>query len=601
MTIGRTPRNLTLIEAKDYSVFLDAVVKSKDALKKFAPQNSIQTQKERELAEELAQQLIEKYDEQQKKPIPKLYFSAICPECKPVLHFCALNHIKVELHELEILTGDHLSYDFSKKSKPDEPLILPVLDDQGTIITKRDNILLYLAEKYYVPDYWIPGDADMKEQLEWAQTKIVKPLENVFWTASLYQAILFPPKTTAAVDTFVKEQLNQYCAGLKELEATLSSRKFLLGSRLSIVDVIIAEALSCEKLWEVPLYYSFRNISRWLNLLKKAYLNFWHEINYKFDGFCLVARLNLTNIARDTINTLSSPTFQMYSYFPIQTPNGLFHMLTQDNASPTEVGSEIINKNMRKTNVFLAKKVKVVQRFHLHDLPKSNTCIAQFQLLDFMVGTFCIVTFLSLPKEEALGKYYIDAVQEMVRDFKGFETCATSQSWEFVKMTSSKELYNLLLDFPKLCEMTKATCTTSLTKITLLDGAIIGEVLEVSRDKLITFKIRQPDWPESIHALMAVAIKDGDSSVRGEITYFNIPLDKSKPFESLLRKSFWTKLGGSLVSQEPNVQLQSPTSLVPRQGDFLMDATFVGSWWNTFEMNTCKNNLTWSRVHSINN
>ncbi len=90
MTMGRTPRHLDAIEARDFAIFLDATVKFRDQVKKYAPENAIPTQKDREFYMELYQQLAEKYAGQGKKIWDKCFYIFRKTQCSKTVLFIDL-------------------------------------------------------------------------------------------------------------------------------------------------------------------------------------------------------------------------------------------------------------------------------------------------------------------------------------------------------------------------------------------------------------------------------------------------------------------------------------------------------------------------------
>lgn len=113
---------------------------------------------------------------------------------------------------------------------------VPVIDDGGTVVWESHAILRYLAARHGVPQFWPddPGDRSRADRwMDWGQATLQRDfLTGVFWGG--YRT---PPaqRDNAAVAAAIAR-----CADhMRLLDRFIGDRPFLLGSRLSLADIVL--------------------------------------------------------------------------------------------------------------------------------------------------------------------------------------------------------------------------------------------------------------------------------------------------------------------------------------------------------------------------
>jgi glutathione S-transferase len=139
---------------------------------------------------------------------------------------------------------------------------VPVLDDDGTIITESAAVCMHLAEKY--PESRLlpaPGTVERTQCYKWT-SYILTELEAPLWNIAKHRFGL--PKerrVPAVVDTATWE----FEVAVKILAAELGDRPYLVGDSFTIVDILAAHTLLWAK--SARLHVSSDWLASYLNAL----------------------------------------------------------------------------------------------------------------------------------------------------------------------------------------------------------------------------------------------------------------------------------------------------------------------------------------------
>jgi len=121
---------------------------------------------------------------------------------------------------------------------------VPVLDDNGTIITESAAVCMHLAEKY--PESHLlppPGSAERTECYKWT-SYILTELDSPLWTIAKHRFGL--PKerrVPAVIDTATWE----FGVAVKVLATGLGNRPYLVGGSFTVADILAAHTLLWAK------------------------------------------------------------------------------------------------------------------------------------------------------------------------------------------------------------------------------------------------------------------------------------------------------------------------------------------------------------------
>lgn len=210
----------------------------------------------------------------------KLHFHPASTASRPVVLFCAEEKIAYEPVVVDILKGAHYEEPFATLN-PSK--MVPVLEDDGLVLTESSAILKYLADKHGSAAY--PKDlkqrARVNERMDWFNTQQYRE-----WGYHLIYPQVFPhhkrPSDEAQKAT-VEWGRDKSEAWLKILDGNvLGKSKFLCGDQITIADYFGAEILSAGDLIGVS-FHRFPNVDRWMGAMRA--LPNWKKIHETIDGF----------------------------------------------------------------------------------------------------------------------------------------------------------------------------------------------------------------------------------------------------------------------------------------------------------------------------
>jgi glutathione S-transferase len=211
----------------------------------------------------------------------KLHAHKISTTSRPILLFAAENHIPLDLVVVDLMTGEHLKEPFTKLNPSKQ---VPVLDDDGFVLTESSAILKYLAEKINSPAY--PKDlkkrAHVNEVMDWFNTGYYRE-----WGYHLIYPQVYPHHVRNPVDAnrvtvdwgknqseFWLDVLDQHWLG--------KGNRYVCGDAITIADYMGAVYLSAGELIGCT-FDRFKNVNRWMNSMKA--LPSWSTVSDVHNGF----------------------------------------------------------------------------------------------------------------------------------------------------------------------------------------------------------------------------------------------------------------------------------------------------------------------------
>jgi glutathione S-transferase len=215
----------------------------------------------------------------------KLHFHPVSTASRPVVLFCAEANIKYEPVVVDLMTGAHHKEPFISLNPSRQ---VPVLEDDGLVLTESSAILKYLADKVNSPAY--PKDlkarARVNEVMDWINTGYYRE----FGYHLVYPQVFPHHKrpTDEAHNGTVQWGKEKTEAWLKILDGhIIGKNKYVCGDQITIADYFAAEILSCGDLIG-NTYKSYPNIDRWMNTMRA--LPNWKKTNEAADGFAASLR-----------------------------------------------------------------------------------------------------------------------------------------------------------------------------------------------------------------------------------------------------------------------------------------------------------------------
>ena len=157
--------------------------------------------------------------------MPKLHRHALSGHCHRAELFLSLLGEKTELIDVDLMNGAHKSEAFLALNPLGQ---VPVLDDEGTIVSDSNAILVYLAESRGA-ESWYPRDPATRAQVQ-------------RWLSVAANEIANGPAAARLVTVFGakldhERALKVAAALLGTMEGQLAKRPFLVGDSPTIADI----------------------------------------------------------------------------------------------------------------------------------------------------------------------------------------------------------------------------------------------------------------------------------------------------------------------------------------------------------------------------
>lgn len=181
----------------------------------------------------------------------KLYHHPLSGHSHRARLFLSLLGIPHELVLVDLSKGAHKAPDFLKLNPFGQ---VPVLEDEGTIVTDSVAILVYLAKKLRRTD-WLPEEA-------LAAAKVQK------WLSVAAGEIAYGPAAARLITVFganfrADEVVTRAHNILKQIEAELGGHPFIVGAAPTIADVALYSYISSAPEGNVDLS-DYAKVRAWL-------------------------------------------------------------------------------------------------------------------------------------------------------------------------------------------------------------------------------------------------------------------------------------------------------------------------------------------------
>jgi glutathione S-transferase len=185
----------------------------------------------------------------------KLYHHPLSGHSHRVRLFLSLLNVPHELALVDLAKGAHKAPEFLKLNPFGQ---VPVLDDNGTIVTDSVAILVYLAKKLKRTD-WLPEEPV-------AAAKVQK------WLSVAAGEIAYGPAAARLITIFganfrPEEVLTRAHNVLKQIDTTLTPQNFIAGAHPTIADVALYSYIASAPEGNVDLS-GYAHVGAWLKRIE---------------------------------------------------------------------------------------------------------------------------------------------------------------------------------------------------------------------------------------------------------------------------------------------------------------------------------------------
>ncbi len=211
----------------------------------------------------------------------KLHAHKVSTTSRPILMFVAENKLACDLQVVDLMTGEHMKEPFTKMNPSKQ---VPVLEDDGFVLTESSAILKYLAEKCGSPAY--PKDlkkrARVNEMMDWLNTGYYREFGyHLVYPQIFPNHVRSPEAAQKATLAWGKTQSETWLSVLDK-HWLGKGNKFLCGNEMTIADYLGAEYVALGEIIGAK-FNKYPNITKWLATMKA--LPSWKSVHDVFDGF----------------------------------------------------------------------------------------------------------------------------------------------------------------------------------------------------------------------------------------------------------------------------------------------------------------------------
>lgn len=139
---------------------------------------------------------------------------------------------------------------------------IPVLIDDGIVITDSMAILTYLADKHKKLTY--PAGSKERAQQDSFTFSINDEIDSVLWMAARHDFILPEDKRIKDIKKSLKWEFSRNC---KTLANKFTNGPFLMGEKITIPDILLTTLLRWAK--KIQFEHNEKNLDEYLEMMKK--------------------------------------------------------------------------------------------------------------------------------------------------------------------------------------------------------------------------------------------------------------------------------------------------------------------------------------------
>jgi glutathione S-transferase len=221
----------------------------------------------------------------------RLYHDPVSTTCRPVTFFAAEAEIELDLVYIDLASGEQHGDEFGAISPQRQ---VPVLDDDGFILTESATILRYLAERYApaMAGSDTHSRARVSQWLDWFNTSFAREAAH-----GLVYPLILPGRRLSHEPSALQlaSKARQTTEGLLAiLDRQLAGKRFVTADEISIADFLGASYVSLLEVIGFDLR-PYPEVSRWIAAMRR--LPGWSTANAAFEGRLAAQRTKPANAA----------------------------------------------------------------------------------------------------------------------------------------------------------------------------------------------------------------------------------------------------------------------------------------------------------------
>ncbi|XP_060083378.1 glutathione S-transferase theta-1-like [Ylistrum balloti] len=210
----------------------------------------------------------------------KYYYDLMSQPSRAVYIFLKVNNIPFVPKPVALRNGEHHTDEY-KKLNPFS--LVPVIDDDGFVLTESVAILKYLALKHNVPDHWYPR-SDLQAQARVDEYMNYQHLNTRYNCGMIFQQLVIIPRAMRAPVQWpmVENARNRLETVISQLDSYFlkGNKPFLCGSDISVADLLgVCELMQLYASCEENIYESNAVVKAWVDRVKERTAPYFEESN----------------------------------------------------------------------------------------------------------------------------------------------------------------------------------------------------------------------------------------------------------------------------------------------------------------------------------
>ncbi|KAL9693342.1 hypothetical protein quinque_012627 [Culex quinquefasciatus] len=186
-----------------------------------------------------------------------LYYTIVSPPSRSVLLLAKQLGVELNLKNLNLAGGEHLTEDFRKVNP--QHCVPTLVTEDGVAIWESNAILVYLAERFDLEGAIYPKDLTKRAVV---QQRLCFDLGTLYKNIRAYYGPL-----ALGLGTPGEDVLKQVDQALEILESFLANSKFVAGDSLTLADFAVITSVTVASTMKHDMG-KFPNVTRWVDLCK---------------------------------------------------------------------------------------------------------------------------------------------------------------------------------------------------------------------------------------------------------------------------------------------------------------------------------------------
>lgn len=220
----------------------------------------------------------------------ELYYDILSEPSRAVYLFLKATGVPFEPKVVDLAKGEHFSPEYVKKNPWKK---VPVIDDDGFVLSESVAIMRYIAAKYNLDEHWYPRNDVQKtartdEFLNWHHHNFRRPMIDI-WIPILLSRVGINeqfPKTPLDEKRVAKAK-EEFTKGVNHLaDYYLKDKPYIVGNDISAADFIaLCHLPQLHIVGEEGLYESNPIVLAWVKRVKERLQPYFDETSVRYDLF----------------------------------------------------------------------------------------------------------------------------------------------------------------------------------------------------------------------------------------------------------------------------------------------------------------------------